>query len=155
MNWVIKSFVELTSTEVYEILQLRNEVFVVEQNCPYQDADGKDFQGIHVLGQNDFNQLVAYCRILPIGLAYSHSASIGRVVNSSLVRGTGAGKKLMETAIHYAIKELKYPLITISAQSHLQRFYEELGFKRTDKKEYLEDDIPHREMELRATLLVK
>jgi ElaA protein len=149
MEWSFKAFKELDNRELYGLLQLRNAVFVLEQNCPYQDADEKDFVAIHVLGFTSEQNLGAYCRILPIGSAYSHSASIGRVVTASQCRGTGVGKVLMGKAIAYACENLGYKEITISAQSHLQRFYEGFGFKRTPKKEYLEDNIPHREMVLK------
>ncbi len=147
INWKFNTFDELSGKAVYEMLQLRNEVFVLEQNCPYQDADGKDFEAVHVLGYDENGILVAYCRILKPGLAYA-TASIGRVVNSPSVRGTGTGRELMRQAVDYATVTLGLRIITISAQSHLQKFYEEFGFKRTPKREYLEDDIPHREMEL-------
>lgn len=145
-------FKELSNVQLYELLKLRIEVFVVEQNCPYQDLDGKDLKEdtIHVLGYDQDKELVAYCRILAPGVSYSHSASIGRVITSGKVRGKGVGKELMKQSVLYSEVKLNYRLLTISAQSHLQAFYEEIGFRRTPKKEYLEDNIPHREMERRA-----
>ena len=92
MQWVIKQFSELTPQELYQILQLRNEVFVVEQNCPYQDCDNKDFQSYHLMGWND-NKLIAYTRLVPPGTSYNEP-SIGRVVTSPSVRRTGVGIEL-------------------------------------------------------------
>jgi len=150
LKFEFRKFEALDQHTLYEMLQLRVEVFVLEQNCPYQDLDGKDTypETIHVLGYDEISgKLVAYCRILEKGVSYTHSPSIGRVITAITVRGTGAGKKLMQTALTFAEHTLGFNKITISAQSHLQRFYEGLGFKRTSKREYLEDNIPHREME--------
>ena len=145
-------FNDLSNNQLYELLKLRIEVFVVEQNCPYQDLDGKDLKEdtVHVLGYDEEGELVAYCRILAPGVSYSHSASIGRVITSAKGRGKGVGRELMKKAVQYSESVKLYPLLTISAQSHLQAFYEEIGFRRTAKKEYLEDNIPHREMERKS-----
>jgi ElaA protein len=89
IRWVVKPFQELSVVELYEIMKLRLEIFVVEQNCPYQDADGKDLKSLHLMGYSNDGVLVAYCRILPAGISYAE-VSIGRVVSSSLVRGSGA-----------------------------------------------------------------
>ncbi len=123
---------------------LRQEVFVVEQNCPYLDADGKDKYSWHVLGYDEKGKLAAYARIVFPGVSYKEVA-IGRVVSSQAHRRTGAGKELMREAIK-TIKTIygKVP-VRISAQTYLVKFYSEFGFVSTGK-EYLEDDIPHTEM---------
>jgi ElaA protein len=144
ISYQLKSFSELSTVELYAILQLRAEVFVVEQHCPYQDLDGKDQASYHLLGWMD-QQLVAYCRLLPKGISYPDAASIGRVVNSGVVRGQGVGKQLMEEALRECQRLFPGELITISAQHYLLRFYQELGFKERGSV-YLEDDIPHIEM---------
>lgn len=144
VNWQIKKFEELTSSELYNIMQLRSEVFVVEQNCPYQDADGKDPKSLHLMGYDPENKLVAYSRILPQKISYPE-VSIGRVVSSPGVRGTGAGKLLMQRALkEIELKFGKVP-VRIGAQLYLKIFYEGFGFIQTSE-EYLEDDIPHIEM---------
>lgn len=144
MIWKIKSFEELTTAELYAILRLRSEVFIIEQNCAYQDLDNSDQQALHLMGMDDTGQLLAYTRIFAPGIKFTE-ASIGRVVTSSLARGKGAGRELMERSIlelqqHYG----KIP-IKIGAQQYLQRFYTSLGFEQTSDM-YLEDGIPHIEM---------
>lgn len=140
-----KAFSELSLTELYDLMALRQEVFVVEQDCPYQDADGKDQSSYHVMAHNASNELVAYARIVKPGISYETYSSIGRVVSSPSARGQGAGKQLME----YAIAQTKqlFPLhnIKISAQSYILEFYKNLGFVAIGD-EYLEDDIPHKAM---------
>jgi ElaA protein len=143
LKWIYKSFDELTVVELYAILQLRNEVFSVEQNCVYQDADDKDQKSFHLAGW-DGNKLVAYCRILPKGLSYA-DASIGRVVTSPVYRKTGCGRLLMAKAIVQTLSQFTCSKITISAQFYLTNFYESLGFTAFGAT-YLEDDIPHIEM---------
>ena len=138
------SFTELSSEEHYELLALRQAVFVVEQNCPYLDADGNDQQALHCLGHQQ-GKLVAYTRLLPQGLAYEHYAAIGRVVTSPDVRGEGAGKEIMRYSIQQVQKRFPGQAIKISAQSHLNNFYDQLGFIATGE-EYLEDGIPHQAM---------
>jgi ElaA protein len=143
--WQYKYFKDLNIAELYEIGRLRQDVFVLEQNCPYVDFDGKDYYCWHLMGLDEHGNLQAYARIVPEGISYPKDISIGRVVNSQAVRGTGAGKTLMLESI--AVCEIlwgKKP-IRISAQTYLLRFYESLGFVSTGK-EYLEDDIPHTEM---------
>lgn len=142
-NWYYKPFAELTPHELYAIMHLRSEVFVVEQNCVYLDADGKDLSSWHLMGW-DGTQLVAYCRLLPAGLAFTE-VSIGRVVSSPAYRGTGAGKTLMETAIQTCKELFGDQPIRIGAQLYLQKFYESLGFVQVSDM-YLEDNIPHIEM---------
>ena len=143
LNWIYKSFHQLTVEELYAIMQLRMEVFSVEQNCVYQDADDKDQASYHLAGWDD-NMLAAYCRILPAGLSYD-SPSIGRVVSSPAYRKTGCGRQLMLLAIAKTLEQFNHPLITISAQLYLEKFYSALGFKQISDI-YLEDGIPHIKM---------
>ncbi len=147
MNWHIKSFTDLDLHDLYYILQLRAEVFVVEQNCPYQDIDDKDQKAIHMWCSNDEGKIVAYCRLLPSGVTYTEP-SIGRVVSAPSIRNTGSGRLLMEKAINYMLSELHHTSIRISAQLYLEKFYISLGFA-TVSEPYLEDDIPHIEMLLK------
>ena len=143
LTWTLKKFDQLTVTELYAILQLRNEVFVVEQNCPYQDADNKDQKSFHFMGW-DGATLVAYTRIIPQGISYTE-ASIGRVVTNPKYRGTGAGKQLMERSINNTLELFNCTAIKIGAQLYLKKFYEDLGFVQCSGH-YLEDNIPHIEM---------
>lgn len=145
LNWFYKSFHDLTLTELYAIMQLRNEVFSVEQNCVYQDADDKDQASFHLAGW-DGNKLAAYCRVLPAGLSYD-SPSIGRVVSSPAYRKSGFGRQLMQLAIAKTQVQFNHPLITISAQFYLEKFYSSLGFKQISHL-YDEDGIPHIKMQL-------
>jgi ElaA protein len=143
VNWRYCSFNELSVAELYAILQLRNEVFVVEQNCVYQDADNKDLKSFHLSGWHG-NNLVAYCRILPRGISYDE-ASIGRVITSPAFRKTGNGRELMQLAIAKTLEQFNCDRIIISAQLYLKKFYESLGFIQNSET-YLEDNIPHIEM---------
>lgn len=149
MNWILKSFDQLTSRELYAILQLRNEVFVVEQNCVFQDADGKDGYCHHLMAWEP-GYLAAYTRLVPPDLAYPGFASIGRVVSSPKSRGTGLGKELMERSIGETKNLFPGFPIRIGAQLYLKKFYTELGFQQTDAI-YLEDGIEHIEMTLSET----
>lgn len=144
ITWKIKAFDELTPKELYEIFQLRLEVFSVEQNVAYQDADGKDLKCYHLYGYNEQALLCAYARILPAGVAYDE-VSIGRVVSSPKVRGTGAGRELFHQAMGFVFKQYGNVPIRISAQSYLIKFYSGFGFQ-TIGEEYLEDNLPHTEM---------
>ncbi|HEX2532737.1 MAG TPA: GNAT family N-acetyltransferase [Chitinophagaceae bacterium] len=139
-TWYCLPFDALTPHQLYAILQLRNEVFVVEQNCVFQDADDKD-QGCHHLMQWDGDRLVAYTRLVPPGHIYEE-ASIGRVVTSPAVRGRGAGRQLMEASIREAYALFGRRPIRIGAQLYLKRFYESFGFEQVSEP-YLEDGIPH------------
>lgn len=141
----LKYFKDLTPEELYEVLALRQKVFIVEQNCPYLDADGRDYHSLHLMGFSESGQLSAYTRLLPRGIAYEDYASIGRVVTAPEARGTGAGKQLMEESIRRLRELFGHCAIKIGAQSYLLRFYESFGFRSTGK-EYLEDGIPHTEM---------
>ena len=135
------SYDQLSRQTLYEILALRAAVFVVEQNCPYQDVDGKDIEAIHLMGYEK-SQLVAYARILPKGVAYQDYISIGRVVTATAVRGKGYGHALVKKAIEVAKSTYPKNAIKISAQAHLETFYKTHGFMPTGEA-YLEDDIPH------------
>jgi len=143
INWTIKKFNELTLEELYSILQLRNEVFIVEQNCVYNDPDGKDQSAWHLMAVED-NKLVAYTRILPPGVSYSDPA-IGRVVTSSSKRRSGLGRELMKLSIEACEKLFGKISITLGAQVYLKNFYESLGFTAIGD-EYLDDGIPHIDM---------
>ena len=141
LAFVSSSYEQLSRQTLYEILALRAAIFVVEQNCPYQDVDGKDIAAIHLMGYEK-NQLVAYSRILPKGIAYKDYISIGRVVTATAVRGKGYGHDLVKKAIEVAKKTYPKNAIKISAQAHLEAFYKAHGFMPTGEA-YLEDDIPH------------
>ncbi|MFK6999486.1 GNAT family N-acetyltransferase [Flavobacterium oreochromis] len=139
----IKRFNELSLDELYSILFLRSEVFVVEQNCAYLDIDKKDSKAIHVLGYiND--DLASYCRMFNAG-DYFEDSSIGRVVVSPKYRSLKLGHELMKVAIDSLKTTYNQKSITISAQEYLVKFYETHGFVQTSES-YLEDDIPHIEM---------
>lgn len=145
IKWECKSFTELTNDELYKILQLRMEVFVVEQNCVFQDCDDKDQQSFHFLGWQQ-KKLVAYTRIMPAALVYKEP-SIGRVVTSSSVRGTQTGRELMKRAIDKLYELYGRTSIKIGAQLYLKNFYGSLGFV-TCSEVYLEDGIEHIKMKL-------
>jgi ElaA protein len=136
-------FDDLTPKELYRIIRLRNEVFVVEQNCVFQDADNKD-QFCHHLMVYAGDELVAYARLVPPGVSYKEM-SIGRVVSSPAYRKTGAGRFMMQQAIEECHRLFGEGPIRIGAQLYLQRFYESLGFI-AEGDIYLEDDIQHIEM---------
>jgi ElaA protein len=140
-------FYDLNVHELYDIMALRQEVFVVEQNCPYLDADGKDERSWHLMGRDDAGQLIVYTRLLPEGVSYPGYTSIGRVVSAPSVRGTGAGKVLMEKSIVMTRHLFGDWPIKIGAQTYLLKFYEGFGFRSTGE-EYLEDGIPHTKMVL-------
>ena len=144
MKWKIKEFNELDLIEAYKMFALRIDVFVIEQNCPYQDLDGKDERAFHVLGLDSENEVVATARILPPGVGYKEVA-IGRVVTAKSIRPLKKGHELMEKCMDFIA--IKYPdeNIKLSAQSHLVNYYGRHGFIETGKN-YLEDGIPHSEM---------
>jgi len=145
LKWLFKEFDDLSAAELYAILKLRNEVFVVEQNCVYQNADDKDQLSYHLAGWNG-KDLVAYTRIIPPGISYSQ-ASIGRVVTSPKYRKTGVGRILMQESISKVFSQFNCSEIKIGAQVYLTKFYQSLGFVQSGP-EYLEDGIPHIEMTL-------
>lgn len=145
LQFIIKKFEELTVPELYQLLRLRSEVFVVEQNCVYQDIDNKDPKALHVLGLYD-GEIVAYTRLFDAGY-YFDEASIGRVVISDKYRDRKWGHELIRVSIQ-AIKDyFGKTQITISAQEYLKKFYESHGFVQTSEM-YLEDDIPHIQMKI-------
>jgi ElaA protein len=137
---VLKTFKALTPFELYAILQLRNEVFVVEQNCVFQDADDKDQASWHLMGMQE-DRLVAYTRLVPPGVSYNEP-SIGRVVTAPKVRGTGIGKELMQRSINECYRLFGAQPIKIGAQYYLKQFYGSLGFEQVSEI-YLEDGIEH------------
>lgn len=145
LQWKLEPFSKLSPNELYAILRLRNEVFVVEQNCVYLDTDNKDQHCYHLSGW-DGDQLVAYARLLPPQLAWEEM-SIGRVISSPAYRRTGAGKQLIAHAIEAAHSLYGKGPIRIGAQLYLKDFYAAFGFTPCSE-EYLEDDIPHIEMML-------
>lgn len=141
IHFIYKTFDQLTSNELHDMYALRSEVFVVEQDCVYQDIDGNDPKSIHVLGSID-GDLVAYARILDQGLSYADYSSIGRIVVSPVHRGQKLGHALVDFAIKTTQKEYANFHIKISAQAHLEKFYQTHQFKATGEA-YLEDGIPH------------
>jgi ElaA protein len=143
IQWKIKPFKALSVSEMYSSLQLRSQVFVVEQNCVYQDIDGKDYKALHLMGEYD-GKIVAYCRLFKSG-DYFQEASIGRVVIDANYRDKKWGHEMMKQAITGIETHFKETKIIISAQLYLQKFYESHGFVQTSEM-YLEDDIPHIEM---------
>jgi ElaA protein len=143
INWICKKFNDLTVDELYTLLRLRSEVFVVEQNCVFLDMDNKDQKCDHLLGWIG-DDLAASVRIVPAGISYPEP-SIGRVVTSPKYRGTGSGRKLMEEAIRLTIQLHGNQPIRIGAQLYLKNFYASLGFI-ADGEIYLEDGIEHIEM---------
>ncbi len=145
ITWSCKNFTELNNEELYKILQLRNSVFVVEQNCPYQDCDDKDQHCYHLMGWQQ-GMLVAYSRLIPPGIAYKEP-SIGRVVTATTARGKNIGRELMRLSITYIFQLFDEHFITIGAQLYLKNFYESFGFIKTSDI-YLEDGIEHIQMHL-------
>jgi len=148
MNWILKKFEELNIYELYALLQLRNEVFIIEQNCIYPDLDNKDQAAWHLMGIND-NKLVAYTRILPPGISYAEPA-IGRVVTAPVVRRSGSGKELMLRSIDICENLFGKVPISLGAQVYLIKFYESLGFCIAGDM-YLEDGIEHIKMTRNAS----
>jgi ElaA protein len=144
IDWQIKHYGDLSLNEFHDIIALRMKVFVVEQDCPYQDLDGKDKKCYHLIARNGMGDVIATARILPPGLAYDECA-IGRVVIDEEARGQGLGHDLMDECMKYAIVEFGNSPILISAQKHLENYYGKHKFVSTGK-EYLEDGIPHVEM---------
>lgn len=140
----IKSFSEFTTQQLYDVLQLRSQVFVVEQNCVYQDIDSKDQKALHILGYKNAI-LVAYTRVFEAGDYFKENASIGRVVVKETERKYNYGYAIMEASIKAIESRYNTNKIAISAQTYLKKFYNNLGFVEIGE-EYLEDDIPHIKM---------
>lgn len=138
--WETKYFNELTVEELYGLLRLREQVFIIEQNCIYPDLDNKDQKAIHVLGKLD-SKIIAYSRLFPPG-DYFETASIGRVVTDNSYRNLKIGHTLVAKSIQEIKNYFKQDFITISAQCYLLGFYKSLGFEPIGE-EYLEDNIPH------------
>ena len=143
LSWHIRTFEQLNTKELHDILQLRSEVFVVEQNCVYQDIDGKDQKALHVFGMSE-KKIRAYARLFDKGNYFSE-ASIGRVVVQESNRQFGHGHELMEKSIEAVEAYFRTKTIQLSAQTYLIDFYEQHGFKSVGE-EYLEDGIPHVKM---------
>lgn len=143
MNWKIKKFNELNIEEIYKILALRNEIFIVEQECPYLDCDDKDLNSYHLFLREN-GEIVSYLRILEKGVSYDE-ISIGRVAVKKSYRGKGISRKMMLKAIEFIENNLSENTIKIQAQAYLLDFYSSLGFKAVSE-EYLEDNIPHIDM---------
>ncbi|MFV0576373.1 MAG: GNAT family N-acetyltransferase [Vibrio sp.] len=145
MEWICKSFEELSVHELYQVLKLRVDVFVVEQNCPYPELDNKDCmpEVYQLMGYKD-GDLVACSRLLKKGISFD-TVSIGRVATAETARGGGLGHELMQESIQRCEQFWGKVDITIGAQSHLEQFYNQHGFKKISE-EYLEDGIPHIDM---------
>lgn len=143
MEWKLKKFEELTGEEVYKILKLRTEVFIVEQECPYQDSDNKDIDAYHLYLEEN-GEIAAYSRILKRGVSFDEAA-IGRVLVNKKYRGKGLAKEMMLKAIQVMEETFNEIEIKIQAQAYLIHFYESVGFKGVSDQ-YLEDDIPHIDM---------
>lgn len=143
LEWKIKPFEALSVNELYDILQLRSRIFVVEQNCVYLDLDGKDKNALHLFGTFD-GKIVAHARLFKAGITFDN-ASIGRVVVDPDYRDRKWGQELMQKAIAGIKEHFGENKITIGGQLYLKKFYEGLGFVQTSEM-YLEDDIPHIEM---------
>lgn len=149
MNMECKKFEELTVYELYEILKVRSNVFIVEQNCVYDDVDEKDLEAVHIT-LKDNKKILAYIRVLKPGVSFPN-ASIGRVLVTKNSRGKNLGRVIFQAGIDYIFNEMKEKSITIGAQNYLKAFYESFGFKAVSEV-YLEDGIEHLDMTLNLTL---
>ncbi|MGG1369614.1 GNAT family N-acetyltransferase [Priestia megaterium] len=143
MTWCIKSFQELTNDELYEILQVRTAIFVVEQKCAYLEVDGKDKLAYHLFKKEN-EKIIAYLRVLPKGISYQE-ASLGRIIVKQAQRGMGLGRELVARGIDFLENELHEKTIKIQAQSRLQTFYESFGF-RSVSDIYSDEGLPHVDM---------
>ena len=143
MNWEFDRFLELSVHSLYELLQLRTEVFVMEQNCPFQDMDGSDDQAMHLRGLRE-GRLLAYARCFPAGVKFKE-ASMGRLITRAEIRGEKIGHQLLDEAVERLCREWGVQAIRIGAQTRLERFYLGHGFV-TDGVVYVEDGIDHVEM---------
>ncbi|MFG6150468.1 GNAT family N-acetyltransferase [Halobacillus sp. B23F22_1] len=141
--WMKKTFEEMTKQQLYSILELRVRIFVVEQECPYQEVDGRDEECLH-LWKEENGTIQAYCRIVPPANEQDHY-SIGRVLVTKEARGTGAGRELMNRAISLLRNEWEVSSIWLHGQEYLREFYKSFGFEEVSEV-YLEDDIPHVDM---------
>lgn len=143
-KWKVCSYDDLSKQELHHLIILRQNVFIVEQNCPYKDADNKDFNSHHLMRFNENTQIIAYLRIVAPGISYKE-VSLGRIVTDIDNRGTGLGIELMKMGLQFTESIYGKVDIRISAQTHLVPFYKKFDFESTGKQ-YLEDDIPHTEM---------
>ncbi|WP_349409967.1 GNAT family N-acetyltransferase [Pseudalkalibacillus sp. SCS-8] len=143
MDWVKKTFQELTKEELYTILQKRVDVFVVEQECPYPEVDGRDEECLHIWSEFD-GEMAAYCRIVP-PLQEEDHYSIGRVLITKKHRKQGIAREMMNVAIDVLVREMGVKTIALHGQEHLRHFYASFGFKEVSDV-YLEDGIPHVDM---------
>jgi len=144
ITWSVLQFNDLSVKQLFDVLQLRNQIFIVEQNCPYLDIDEKDPKSFHVLGIDQHQKLIATSRILPPGISYSE-ASIGRVAVAIGSRGTGIGDELNQVSMKFIRDYYGEVPIRLSAQKHLSNYYNKHGFKVVSDP-YDEDGIPHVEM---------
>lgn len=144
MSWKIKNFEELTTPELYKILEVRSEVFVAEQECAYQDVDGKDQKSLHFWLEDQAGAVQAYCRILPAKQSYPE-ASIGRVLVKESQRGKGTAREMIQQALNFLANTWGEPAVRIEAQYYLRQFYASFGFVE-DSEPFLEDGIKHVEM---------
>jgi len=146
MAWCCYRFSELSTQDLYQILKLRSDVFVVEQNCAYPDIDNKDIQAdVRHLFWREQGEIVAYLRLLPPDLSYPDMVSIGRVVVAPAGRGTGLGRKLIQQGLDECAELWPRNAVKIGAQTYLEDFYQSFGFE-TVSESYLEDGIPHIDM---------
>lgn len=150
LDYTCLSYQELDIDSLYAIMRLRQEVFVVEQNCPYLDLDDHDQKAFHVIGKDKNGRIEAYARIFDKGISYEKYQSIGRIITSIRERGKGEGANLVSYAILKCKQLYGTEDIKISAQSHLRKFYERFGFQ-TVGQGYLEDNIPHHAMLLKSS----
>ena len=139
--WIEKPYAALTLDELYALLAFRQEVFAVEQNCPYLDADGYDDRAWHIWTIGADGRVAAYARVFGPGVKYPE-ASIGRVATALALRRTGLGRALVAQSLDLVRRQFGAVAVHISAQAHLERFYGDFGFVRCTEN-YLEDDIPH------------
>lgn len=143
MSWNLKKFDELTNSELYNLLKERTLVFVVEQNCPYLEVDGKDPFSYHLFKEEN-GDIIAYLRVLPAGVSYQE-VSIGRVFVKKEFRGQGLAEELIKKGLEFIQKELNETTVKIQAQDYLRKFYGSFGFQAISET-YLEDNIPHVDM---------
>ena len=145
-QFILKLYRKLSLDELYSIMRLRQQVFVVEQHCPFVDCDNLDQPSWHLMYCTEGGTLLAYCRLLPVDIAYSGYASIGRVISKQECRGTGMGMLLMEEALRHCSVLFGDAPLQIGAQLYLQEFYRRFGFEAVGEV-YLEDGIEHIKMQ--------
>ena len=148
MQTVIKTFAELGTEELYEILRLREAVFIVEQDCPYPEADGRDYDAVHYFYKEDDGHVVAYLRLYR-KKDEPDTVQVGRVVTAASVRGTGMGGSILHEGVQYAVGQMGARQLYLEAQVYAIGFYEKEGFA-VSSEEFLEDGIPHVEMRRKA-----